>query len=63
LFNLILFFMKKFFAAIALVTLVAACNTATEEAVIVEGATDTTVATDTLAVEEVSAEGVEAAAE
>jgi len=55
--------MKKFFAAIALVTLVAACNTATEEAVVVEGATDTTVATDTLAVEEVPAEGVEAAAE
>ena len=55
--------MKKFFAAIAFVTLVAACNTATEEAVVVEGAADTTVATDTTALEEVSAEGMEASAE
>ena len=55
--------MKKFFAAIALVTLVAACSTANEEAVVVEGAADTTAVTDTLAVEEVSAEGAEAAAE
>jgi len=54
--------MKKILAVVALATLVAACNNATEEAV-VETADTTAVAEDTTATEEVAAEGEEASAE
>jgi hypothetical protein len=54
--------MKKILAMIAFATLVAACNNATEEAVVEEVVVDST-AIDTTVTEEVAAEGEEAAAE
>ena len=54
--------MKKILAVVALTTLVAACNNATEEAVVEEVVVDST-AIDTTVTEEVAAEGEEASAE